>query len=317
MASPKFKKVKQCFLILLILTTLNFGLIPIFIGINCIAQEEEIKEQKERTKPHFDFGGNISFGYGGVYNTGSIKKYYDRLQSEVDTFSFEKSISTTWGTVWGISGIVNFTLNDRIHFNTGVQFQSQKNNIELDETKDFSNNSFNKISSTARISTASIQIPLTARVLFLVGDKNPFEGLVYPYIKAGFSYEMRLSKTLDLNETITEYDATATPPPPQDKYNTTHNSFSKVKLDGYGNSAFNYIIAVGLDMILLEYDKTTFTIEISFSSNFGKEELWARNLPKSGKNPTNREIFDKSEAEKLNINDWKNSNIRMAIGLLF
>lgn len=287
-------------------------------GVNlCHAQEEEITEQKERTKPHFDFGGNVSFGYGGVYNTGSIKKYYDLQQSEVDTFSLEKSISTTWGTVWGVSGIVNFTLNDRIHFNAGVQFQSQKNNIELDETKDFSNSSFNKISSTARISTASIQIPIATKILFLVGDKNPFEGETHPYIKAGFSYEMRLSKTLDLNETITEYDATATPPPPQDKYNTTHYSFSKVNLDGYSNSAFNYIIGAGVDMILLEYDKTTFTIEILFSSNFGKEELWAKDLPKSDINPTNSEIFDKSEAEKFNINDWKNSNIRIAIGLLF
>ena len=120
-----------------------------------------------------------------------------------------------------------------------------------------------------------------------------------------------------MKETITEHDTTATTPPPQDNYNTTHSSFSKVYLDGYGNSAFNYIIGVGLDMILLEYDKTTFTMEIIFSSSFGKEELWAKDLPKSGKNPTNREIFDKSEAEKLNINDWKNSNIRMAIGLLF
>lgn len=283
-------------------------------GVNlCYAQEEEITEQKEKTKPHFDFGGNVSFGYGSVYNTGSIKKYYDQQKSD----SLEKKISTTWGTVWGISGIVNFILNDRIHLNTGVQFQSQKNNIELYAVENFLNSSFNKISSTARISIASIQIPLTAKILFLVGDKNPFEGEVHPYIRVGFSYESRLSKLLDLNETITEYDATATPPPPQDKYNTTHNSFSKVNLDGYANSAINYIIGAGLDMILLEYDKTTFTMEISFSSNIGKEELWAKDLPKSDKNLTNSEIFDKSVAEKLNINDWKNSNIRMTIGLLF
>ena len=208
---------KQYLLILFLLTTLN-----------CYAQEEEITEQRERTKPHFDFGGNISFGYGSIYNTGSIKKHYDLLKSD----SLEKTISTTWGTVWGLSGIVNFTLNDRIHLNTGIQFQSQKNNIELEEEENFSNSSFNKISSTAKISIASIQIPLTAKVLFLVGDKNPFEGETHPYIKVGLSYEKRLSKKLDLNETITEYDITATPPPPQDKYNTTHSSFSKVSLEG-------------------------------------------------------------------------------------
>jgi len=282
----------------------------------CYAQEEEITEQKERTKPHFDFGGNLSFGYGSVYNTGSIQKYYDQQQSEADTFSLEKTISTKWGTVWGISGVVNFILNDRVHFNTGLQFQSQKNNIELEEKENFSNGNFNKISSTARISVASVQIPLTMKIRFLTGEQNPFEGEIHPYIKVGLSYEMRLSKTLDWNESITDFDKSR---PPKDRYITTRNSFSKpVKLDGYGNNALNYIIGAGVDMILLEYDKTTFTMEISFSSNFGKEELWVENLPspKDG-NPTNSEIFDKSKAKELNIKDWKNSNMRISVGLLF
>ena len=276
------------------------------------AQEEEIKEQKEKTKPHFDFGGNISFGYGSIYNTGSIQKYYDQQKSD----SLEKTISTKWGTVWGISGVVSFVLNDRFHLNTGIQFQSQKNNIELEEEENFSNGNFNKISSTARISVASVQIPLTMKIRFLTGEQNPFEGEIHPYIKVGLSYEKHLSKTLDLNESITDFDKSR---PAKDRYETTRNSFSRpVKFDGYGNSALNYIIGGGVDMILLEYDKTTFTMEISFSSNFGKEELWVENLPSpKGDNPTNREIFDKSKAKELNINDWKSSNIRITVGLLF
>ena len=276
------------------------------------AQDTEITEQKEKTKPHFDFGGNLSFGYGSIYNAGSIQKYYDQQNSD----SLEKSISTTWGTVWSVSGVVNFILNNRIHLYSGLGFQSQKNNIELEEEENFSNGNFKKISSTARISVASIQLPLTMKILFLTGEQNPFEGEMHPFIKVGFSYEQRLSKKLDLNESITDFDKSR---PPQDRYETTRNSFSRpVKLDGYGNNAFNYTIGGGVDMSLLEYDKTTFTMEISYSSNFGKEELWTENLPspKDG-NPTNSEIFDKSEAQKLNIKDWTSSSIRITIGLMF
>ncbi len=289
------------------------GVISVISAISGFAQDVQITEQKEKTKPHFDFGGNISFGYGSVYNTGSVKKYYEGLISD----SLEKTISTTWGTVWGIAGVVSFILNDRIHVNSGIQFQSQKNNIELTHKETFSNDNFKEVLSTARISVASIQLPVTAKIRFMTGEHNPFEGNVHPYIRAGFSYEMRLSKTLNLYETITDYDEAR---PPQERYATTKNTFPRgpVKLYGYGNGALNYIIGFGSDMILFVYDKTTFTMEIGFSSQLGKDELWAENLPVLKNNDsTNSKIFDKQEAQSHNFDDWKSSNIRVTLGLLF
>ncbi|MFH1320254.1 MAG: hypothetical protein ABII90_06315 [Bacteroidota bacterium] len=279
----------------------------------CYAQDKEITEQKEKTKLHFNIGGNIYFGYSKINNLGSIDNYYNLIISENDTI--EKKFTSKAGTIYGISGLANLVVNDRFHLNAGIQFQSQQNNIELQEIDDIPSqgSSYNKISSTANISVSSLAIPITAKVRFMIGDNNPYEGEIHPYLRVGISFETRLSKKLDFDENHMEYRETLS------VTDTTYNvSFSNAKLDGYGTSAINFIIGAGLDFVLFEHDKTTFFIDMTLSTNFNQEKLCVSNLSsKSNVSTTNGEIFDKGTAEGLFINDWKSTHIGISIGLLF
>ena len=280
----------------------------------CYAQTEQgeiVTSQKEKTELHFDFGAYITFGYARINNLGSIEQYYELLKSE-NPYLSNKKFKAKWGTSYGFSPIASLIVNDRFHLDGGILYQSQKNKFELLEESTFSSDSSNKIFSVANLSFYSISIPIVTKVRFLIEENNPFDGETHPYIKAGISYEIRFSKKIDFVENNHEYFGA-------DPY-TTAIPYSKVNLDGLNTTAFNYIIGVGADFVLFEHNKTTFFLEMIFTSTFGKEELWSNNLPQAA---NNSEVFDKSKQEiiqnnyNISVSDWKNSNIKICMGLLF
>ena len=255
------------------------------------------------------FGATVFYGIGGVKNLGSIQKYYDLKKSQ-DSDILARDITNKQGSVFGIGGIISYQINEMFSLNSGLRFQKQNNDIEIYQKEiEDTDGSYRENNSVTTISISSLIIPITAKVRF---GENSFK----PFINGGLSFESRLSKTIDSDETRTDWGGT------DEEFDYTNYTFSDKPLEGFNSTTLNFIVGAGVDY---ELDKgQVLFLAVNYTSNLSESELWSKNLNSNSISVgDNNRIFDQSDqktiesSEGIKIDDWKSSSLTFSVGILF
>ncbi len=255
------------------------------------------------------FGGKITIGFGGMDNGGTLQEYYDfKVFKDEDVTALDFSYNS--GTSINLGGIVGYEFNEMLSLNSGLEFQKLSNEIDIHQIKitDKTDGSFRENNSTTKISITSLIIPFTFKARF-------GENTLKPFVEGGFSFELRMSKTLESQEDRVEWDGT------DQEFKNTRFVLADKDLGGLNGSTLNYIIGGGVDYEVSE--EITLVFGLRYSANIGSSELWTKNLNSNSVDVgDNNRIFDSSDQATLRsdgfiIDDWKSSLFSISIGIMF